>query len=848
MKSLPLLMVPALACWSFSTAGAERLLLADNGRSDYRIVIGKSASPSEKHAAQELQMFLQRISGARLPVVTDEEPVGDHEIILGDNAHLRSTGADVDLAQLGDEGFVIRTAPPHLIIAGGRQRGTMYGVYTFLEDHLGCRWFSSKVSRIPRLERIELGAINERQVPVLEYREPFSADAFDADWAARNRMNSASARLTAEQGGKIIYYPFVHSFYGLIPPDKYFPQHPEWFSEVGGKRTHDGAQLCLTNEALVQEAIKNVKAWIKDHPDANIISVSQNDTGGWCTCDKCRALEQQEGGVHSAPIVYFVNRVAEAIADEYPNVAIDTLAYSYSRQPPRTLKPRPNVIIRLCSIECCFSHPLATDDYGQNVSFRDDIQGWFKLTKRIYIWDYVCDFANYIMPWPNLRVLGPNIKFFVDHGVRGIFEEGCYNTLGGDMAELKAYVMAKCLWNPNYDVEKAVSEFIAAYYGPAARPIREYLDLLHDKVEQDHIHIQIWTGPNAPYLTPEIIARADQLFDEAERLAANDAACLEHVKALRLSLQYVKMSQARPGYAVVDDQYRPAKVPPWYEATVRDFFAVAERDGITLISEGGALADYKRRVEAGFRTYPAVVLENERLRAAVIPALGGRMVSLRDKQSGQEIMFQRGVEDRGYPAAGGYEEYASAEYRGPGAADEFSAERSDQAGAPGVVLKAQVTDDLRLERHIELSAVKPAVRITSVLTNTSDHPVQAVLRTHPEFAGRDLSDLVVRVPAAAGRGLRISLAPPEAQGEWERLLSGDQIARGTLELLDAKRKTGVRLQFEPSQVSQALANWSTSGPRINLELYSTQQELAPGASLTLAQTIELVGLGQRQAP
>lgn len=839
MRALPLIIAAGLVCWSFSTAAARGLLMADNGRSAYRIVVGRAASPSEKHAAQELRTFLEQISGARLPVITDDEPVGAAEIILGDNAHLRAIGVEVDFGGLGDEGFVIRTAAPHLVIAGGRQRGTMYGVYTLLEDYLGCRWFSSKVSRIPRMKRVEVGDINQRQAPALEYREPFSADALDGDWAARNRMNSSAARLTEEHGGNIVYYPFVHTFYSLIPPEKYFAEHPEWFSEINGRRSSDQAQLCLTNEGLIQEAIKNVKQWIKDHPQANIISVSQNDWWGWCTCPNCTALEQREGGAHSAPIVYFVNRIAEAIADEYPAVAVDTLAYSYSRKPPRALEPRPNVIIRLCSIECCFSHPLATDDYPQNVSFRDDIHHWFKLTKRIYVWDYVCDFAHYIMPWPNLRVLGPNIKFFVEHGVRGIFEEGCYNTLGGDMAELKAYVMAKCLWNPDYDVEQAVSEFLAGYYGPAARPVREYLDLLHDKVEDEHLHIQIWTGPEAPYLTPEIIARADQLFDQAERLAAKDPECLERVQALRLSPRYVKMAQGKSAYALVGDKYLPSHLPPEYEATVREFFAGVERNGITLISEGRTIADY-RQAQGGFRTYDAVILENEGLRAAVVPALGGRIVSLRDKASGGEMLFERGPSDTGYPAAGGYEEYASPEYRGPGVATEFSAQRSEPAGTPGVALKAQVTPELALERRIELSASAPAVRITSVLTNTSDHPLRAVLRSHPEFAAADLDSLVARLPLPSGPDQRVRLAPPDDKGEWNVWLTADQMPRGNWELLDTRRRIGVRLTFDPAQVSKALLNWATAGPRINLELYSQEKELAPGESLVLVQTIGII--------
>jgi hypothetical protein len=835
MKTLLPIAVAGAISIIVSTSAAASLLLAENGRSAYSIVIAQAASPSEKYAAAELQTFLHQICGARLPINTDEQPLGAHEIILGDNAHLRRLALDVDFAALGDEGFVIRTAPPHLVIAGGRLRGTMYGVYTFLEDHLGCRWFSAKVSRIPHKQSIQLGDINARQIPALEYREPFSADAMDGDWAARNKMNSSAARLTEAQGGKITYFPFVHTFYSLIPPDKYFAAHPEWYSEINGRRTHDNAQLCLTNEALIQEAVKNVKTWIKEHPDARIISVSQNDCWGWCNCVNCRALAEKEQA-QSGPIVAFVNRIADAIAQEYPNVALDTLAYSYSRKPPKTIRPRPNVIIRLCSIECCFAHPLASDDYPANVSFRDDIANWFKLTRRIYIWDYVCDFANYIMPWPNLRVLGPNIKFFVEHGVRGIFEEGCYNTLGGDMAELKAYVMAKCLWNPDYDVEQAVREFLAGYYGPAAQPVRQYLDLLHDKVERDHIHMPIWEGPGAAYLTREIIARSDQLLDDAQRRAASDPGPLERVKELRLSLQYAKMRQAQPTYALVGENYQASVLPAWYEPTVREFFEVAKRNGVTLINEGRRLDDYEREVDEGFEAHEAVLLENDNLRVGIVPDLGGRIVSLQDKASGSEMLLQRPPDAEGYPAAGGYEEYASSGYRGPGVNSKFAAQRSGQA----VVLKAQVTHELLLERRIELSASGAAVRITSVLTNTSDHPVEGSLRSHPEFTGSDLREMTVQIARAKGPGERIALTPPDAMGQWERFMTRDEIGGGALMLVDAGRRLGLRLRFDPSQVSQALLDWSVAGPRVDLELYSIRKTLAPGESLTLTQSIEIM--------
>jgi len=190
-------------------AAADRLLLAERGTSDYRIVIPTDPSPSERHAAQELQSFLEQICGARLPIVTDQEPLGQHEIILGHNAHLQAVGVEMDLAALGDEGFLIRTVPPHLAIVGGRRRGTLYGVYAFLEEHLGCRWFTATVNHIPRLPKLELGAIDDRQQPALEYREVFFHQARDGDWSARNRLNSSLAHLGEQHGGQVAYHPFV---------------------------------------------------------------------------------------------------------------------------------------------------------------------------------------------------------------------------------------------------------------------------------------------------------------------------------------------------------------------------------------------------------------------------------------------------------------------------------------------------------------------------------------------------------------------------------------------------------------------------------------------------------------
>jgi hypothetical protein len=593
-------------------ASTPALSLSDNGASPYRIVIAREASPSERYAAEELQRFLEQITGARLPIATDDTPLGDHEIILGDNAHLRAAGGETDLAALGDEGYIIRTVPPHLIIAGGRLRGTMYGVYGFLEDHLGCRWFTPTLSHIPSMPSLELGPIEDRQVPALEYREVFYQTALEGEWAARNRLNSSNATLSEEQGGKIAYYPFVHTFFTLIPPEKYFKSHPEWFSLVDGQRTLVGrykrTQLCLTNEEMIRQAIATVKEWIRDHPEATIFSVSQNDgPGGWCECDNCAALEAREGGVHSAPIIYFVNRIAEAVAAEHPKVGIDTLAYSYSSQAPKNLKPLPNVIIRLTT-GACGSHPIGDEKCTENAGLRDRIRDWFRLTRRIYIWDYIVNFRQYLLPFPNLGTLGANLQFFVDHGVRGVFEQGSGDVLHSDMAPLKAYLVAKLLWNPRRDPQPIVEEFLQAYYGPAAEPIGAYLACLQEEVAGEdyrRYHMSPFQPSiDAGYLTPERLAEATRLFDEAERRVADDPELLLRVQVARLSIDYVKLSLASRLSALLSPGESPA-VHDWFRGAMDEFFATARRGGVTHMRESSrsrsSMEEFRQDLEAGVR-------------------------------------------------------------------------------------------------------------------------------------------------------------------------------------------------------------------------------------------------------
>jgi hypothetical protein len=563
-------------------------VLAEQGRSAYRIVVADDASPSAKRGAEELQSFLQQMTGVKLPIVSDREPQGPKEIVVGQSSRLGQLKADVNFQELGQEGYVLRTVGPNLVIAGGALRGTMYGVYGLLEDHLGCRWFAPGVSRIPKSDRLVLPEINEKKIPVLEYREPFTADCFDGDWCARNRMNSSTGRLEAKHGGKIRFGNgfFCHTFTGLVPPEKYFKEHPEYFSLVKGKRQNGYAQLCCTNETVIRLCTEGVLAGMRADPEGFVFSVSQNDTDMHCECDKCQAIAKAEDS-QGAPVLALVNRVAEVVQKQFPSKAVETLAYQWTRRPPKHMRPLPNVIVRLCSIECCFSHPLATCDSPANRAFVKDLQGWAKISNRLWIWDYVTDFSHYLLPFPNQRVRNDNIRLFIANNVKGIFEQDTYNTPQGELSALGGYMTAKFLWNPDYDENTAMNEFLDGFYGKAAKPIRQYLDLTHDFVEQKNLHVVIWAPPSSPHLTTELLQKSDALWQEAEKLVADDADVLRRVKLSRMSVDYAIAERARREAGDPANASSPLVVLA--KQRFAPFMETLKSSGLTHLSEGQAL-------------------------------------------------------------------------------------------------------------------------------------------------------------------------------------------------------------------------------------------------------------------
>ena len=403
---VPVLSVLFLFC--VGCASKEHVNVAREATSSYVIVVGAEAIPAEKHAAEEFQHYVEKSTGVRLPMT--HNPGERKAVYIGPSRALRELAPNVLKEDLGSEEYLLETRQGNLIVLGGRPRGTMYGVYGFLEEFMGCRWFTRDVEKIPRHETFVIPSLDRREKPAFEYREPFFREAFDKNWAARNRVNSIHSHLDESVGDKIHMTGFVHTFNRLVPPEKYFDEHPEYFSMIDGKRTAERSQLCLTNPEVLQIVTDGVFKWIEENPKSTIFSVSQNDWEGPCECPKCRAIDEAEGS-HAGTLIAFCNKVAEAVAERYPDKYIDTLAYMYTQKPPKNIRPHPNLIVRLCHMApSCDSHPLAT--CPKNAAYVEDLRGWTAITDKVYVWHYVTNFSHYLMPFPNFNAIRRDIPFY----------------------------------------------------------------------------------------------------------------------------------------------------------------------------------------------------------------------------------------------------------------------------------------------------------------------------------------------------------------------------------------------------------------------------------------------------
>lgn len=556
---------------------AAPLKLAENGKTNYTIVLSNKASAIDKLAAKELAFFLKKITKATFPISTTKKSPA---IFIGNNKS----------SKLANDVNVVETIGKDLHLYGGGMHGNLWAVYEFLENHLGCV-FLNAFGEFHAPKKMVL-TFNETKketryaFPIRAVMNYFYKDKDTMSLAFyRNRQNVLlhaynHPRYPGKEPGIICNfetYVGAHSLFRFIPPGikevktgfnagtgilpalpefkdkKYFITNPEYFTLDKNNKRVPNRQLCFSNINLRRELEKNIRKYYdvqlkKTNNLKGHIEISCNDIAyNICFCKNCLAQEK-EYGTPGAPLLLALADIASRNKD----ITFRTLAYqrTQTQKPPKkAIKIPNNLIIIFAPINGDYSKGL--DQGKENAIDLKDFINWTKITKNILFWYYPCPynrnrdvffveppnalakrFARDIKIMRNYGILGP----YVEHDASGI-------SLGTNFSELQAYLLLKLAQNPDANLDKLIDTFINAYYGKAAPIVRKYFNLLASNLDKIVAKNSTWNYRtiDAEYLTKNNLLLWDKMLETAEKSVTGVHAF--RVRLLRIGLDCTIISK-----------------------------------------------------------------------------------------------------------------------------------------------------------------------------------------------------------------------------------------------------------------------------------------------------------------
>lgn len=508
-----------------SVSGAHaQMTFVKEGKAVSRIIVADKDTINRK-AADLLQDFVQRISGARLPIVENAK-AKKGDIVIGQG----------NTEGLTEDGFRLATQEGILRISSGGDKGAIYGVVTLLDDYLGVEYYTAHTYTLEKKPTIEIPELDRAENPSFRYRQTQSyaiqEDPIYKMWFRLEEPNEVFANNL-----------WVHTFDKILPSAEFGESHPEYYSYINGERRPGAAsQWCLTNPEVFEIVAHRVDSIFRANPDKKMISISQND-GNFtnCTCPACKALDEQEGGTPSGSLIHFLNKLAA----RFPDKEFSTLAYLFTMHPPKQVKPLPNVNIMLCDIDCRREVPLTDNASGQD--FMRAMEGWSKISDNIFVWDYGINFDCYLSPFPNFPILQKNMQLFKDHHVTMHFSQ-IAGSKCGTFTEMRAYIVSKLMWNTQQDVDSLMKQFMQGYYGAAAPYLYQYEKLLEGALLGSGQDLWIFDSPvshKKGMLNAHCLKRYNELFNQAEKAVADSPELLDRVRIERLTLQYSELETTR---------------------------------------------------------------------------------------------------------------------------------------------------------------------------------------------------------------------------------------------------------------------------------------------------------------
>lgn len=517
----------------------------------------------EKTAYQEINHYLKRIF-KKTAVASAKK---SNKIIIGYHKDIFKVFTEQELKTLGEEDYRIRSdRAGNIYIVGGRPRGTLFGVYHFLDELLGVHWYTPEFEHVPEYQEIILPDLNLYERPAFSYRKrPTSFGLYkktygaaDPAWCARNRFNdigysfSAKSKITMKDldfyGLPVFYAPpsACHTMPILFPPMVIFKDHPDWIAMKNGKRElHKKTQhigYCLSSKSLLDATIRMVRKTFRSYPAAKYISISEGDGSGSCECPDCTELVKKYGGHESALWLNFINQIADAVKDEFPDKLVGTLAYTHTAEPPENMKARDNVLIWVCAWSIWRGLPYDDPRNDRGIKFMKMLKKWNDICRNVHVWDYMCVYSNLFCPIPDLRRNIDSLQAFRKTGTSGILEQGLNIPPYESGAPFKFWLYARAAWNPDgCNYEKLLKTFCTEYYGKKAGSYiyNYWIQMEQANLKQGFYKIGMggWLG-NAPHAKRENILRYDRLFKKA-LAEEKDPVYLDHIKIAYIPVQLI---------------------------------------------------------------------------------------------------------------------------------------------------------------------------------------------------------------------------------------------------------------------------------------------------------------------
>jgi len=544
------------------------LTLASNGLAHYQIYYGPGEGSLVVHAALELAARLEEISGASFQITTDENS-GAHLIVVGRNNPL---AAAIDLSGVEGDGFRLVAQDNRLFLAGNLDRGTVYAVYHFLDFYLGVRWFSPEYEVTPSQSNLAVAPMDDLENAHFSYREIFSGDTDDAYFRQHNRLNG-------NRGGthrQYLEYPAEIDDWSQDGP---YGGHN--FQDIIGSVYHSGGQIYTMSQGVRGQAAAYFRELVYEEGSAPWYGFSQEDNG-WNPDPDSQDFADAHGGALSAPILDMVIDIAQQIRIYHPDTHLSTIAYQWSFQPPTGMTVPEYVLVEAAPIEADFGYPY---NHSRNDDF--DFQQWNQTAQSLGIWDYIANFQNYLQPMPTIYPMCENIQYLssLPH-MKNYFGEGAYNAQGAEFAELRAWVAARLLWNPNLDYHALINEFCVGYYGAAGNYIVQYLDLLHQSLLDSGDRISSKQRITSDYLSLDFVLQADQLMAAAD--AAVGGAEAEHLHNVRLNVDMTILMREHLYQAEAEAQGLTWNHDPSRRARFEQYVSEA---GIEAYAEDGEISE-----------------------------------------------------------------------------------------------------------------------------------------------------------------------------------------------------------------------------------------------------------------